>query len=367
MKTLIIVLLALSSSVAFGQCGAAGTLIFNPISQQFDCTGSSSGTGTVTSVGLAGTANQITVTGATPITTSGSWTLSIPTNPTLPGNTTGTFIGNITGNVTGNTSGTAGSLPTTSLLGGVTLSGLTGPIYFTAGVPRIATGTCNSTTFVAGDGTCAAISTAFSVLTSATNSQAAMVVGTGASLAVSGSGTIAATTVTGFSPAAGKVLTLSGSMTQTVTDSSTVAFGAGGTVLYGTTSFTGGWAGSVGGNTITASTTQYWGPSAVSVSSSRGTRDWSTPAAGTVKGLQIVTDTTQSANNSMVCSVYINGTVAGAITFTIAAGTVAGAFSDTTHTISVSQFDRIAIGCLNNANVSSAGIEAWSLGFSPSL
>ncbi len=34
--------------------------------------------GTVTSVGLAGTANQVTVTGTTPITSSGSWTLSLP-------------------------------------------------------------------------------------------------------------------------------------------------------------------------------------------------------------------------------------------------------------------------------------------------
>lgn len=50
--------------------------------------------GTVTSVGLAGTANQITVTGATPITTSGSWTLSITTNPTLPGTTTATLLNN---------------------------------------------------------------------------------------------------------------------------------------------------------------------------------------------------------------------------------------------------------------------------------
>lgn len=40
---------------------------------------SATGTGgTVTSVGLAGTASQVTVTGSTPITGSGSWTLSIP-------------------------------------------------------------------------------------------------------------------------------------------------------------------------------------------------------------------------------------------------------------------------------------------------
>lgn len=38
---------------------------------------SSGGLGTVTSVGLAGTANQITVTGSSPITGSGSWTLSL--------------------------------------------------------------------------------------------------------------------------------------------------------------------------------------------------------------------------------------------------------------------------------------------------
>ena len=36
------------------------------------------GSGSVTSVGLSGTANQITVMGSTPITTSGSWTLSLP-------------------------------------------------------------------------------------------------------------------------------------------------------------------------------------------------------------------------------------------------------------------------------------------------
>ena len=40
--------------------------------------------------------SQITVTGTSPITNSGSWTLSFPTNMTLPGNTTGTFIGNLT-------------------------------------------------------------------------------------------------------------------------------------------------------------------------------------------------------------------------------------------------------------------------------
>jgi hypothetical protein len=52
---------------------------------------------------------------------------------------------------------------------------------------------------------------------------------TAGALAAIGTGSIVAT---GFSPASGKTLTLSNSMTQTATDGSTVAFGAGGTVAY---------------------------------------------------------------------------------------------------------------------------------------
>ena len=74
------------------------------------------GSGTVTSVGLVGTANQITVTGATPITGAGSWTLSFPTNMTLPGTTTGTFSGNLTGNVTGTSGSTTGNAATATAL-----------------------------------------------------------------------------------------------------------------------------------------------------------------------------------------------------------------------------------------------------------
>ncbi len=41
--------------------------------------GTGPGTGTLTSLGLVGTPRQITVTGGSPVTTAGSWTLSIPT------------------------------------------------------------------------------------------------------------------------------------------------------------------------------------------------------------------------------------------------------------------------------------------------
>lgn len=57
--------------------------------------------GGVTSVVIAGTANQISVAGTCTITTTGTCTLSIPTSPTLPGTTTGTFSGNLTGNASG--------------------------------------------------------------------------------------------------------------------------------------------------------------------------------------------------------------------------------------------------------------------------
>jgi len=64
-------------------------------------------------------------------------------------------------------------------------------------------------------------SNAFSAITSSTNTGAAMVVGTGASLGFTGAGTIAATSVSGFSPASGKTLTINNSITFGGTDSTT--------------------------------------------------------------------------------------------------------------------------------------------------
>lgn len=68
---------------------------------------SRTGAGTAEARTLTGTANQITVTNGDGA--SGNPTISIPTNPTLPGTTTGTFSGDLTGNVTGNVSGSSGS------------------------------------------------------------------------------------------------------------------------------------------------------------------------------------------------------------------------------------------------------------------
>jgi len=63
------------------------------------CVASTTTTGAVATRSITGTANQITVTNGD---CSANPTISIPTNPTLPGTTTGTFSGPLTGNVTGN-------------------------------------------------------------------------------------------------------------------------------------------------------------------------------------------------------------------------------------------------------------------------
>lgn len=97
--------------------GGSGAVAFR-VGSAWNCsTGTPGGSGTVTSVGLAGTANQITVTGASPITTSGSWALSFPAGGvTLPGTTTGTFSGNLTGNASGTSGSTTGNAATATAL-----------------------------------------------------------------------------------------------------------------------------------------------------------------------------------------------------------------------------------------------------------
>lgn len=87
-----------SDCTATSPCAGSGSgALARREGSAWNCGGSAG----VTSVGLAGTANQITVTGSSPITTSGSWTLSFPGGGvTLPATTTGTFSGSLTGTAT---------------------------------------------------------------------------------------------------------------------------------------------------------------------------------------------------------------------------------------------------------------------------
>jgi hypothetical protein len=100
--------------------------------------GGGGGSGTVTSVGLVGTTNQITITGTSPIISSGSFTLSIPNNPTLPGTTTGTFSGNLTGTASTATNlagGLGGSIPYQTGAGATSMlaNGTVGQVLTSAG------------------------------------------------------------------------------------------------------------------------------------------------------------------------------------------------------------------------------------------
>lgn len=63
-------------------------------------TGGGGGSGTVTSVTLAGTSNQITATGTCTITTTGTCTLSLPSGLILPGTVNGLTITTTTGTIT---------------------------------------------------------------------------------------------------------------------------------------------------------------------------------------------------------------------------------------------------------------------------
>jgi hypothetical protein len=180
-------------------------------------------TGIVSSRTLTGTPNQITVTNGD---CSGNPTISIPTNPIIPGTISSTFSGNLTGNASTATAFQTNPADcssnqyatTISATGDLTCSQVaysqlsgTPTIYYqtvqNAGSALTQRSTINFTgsgitcvdnagssrtdcTVTGGGGG----SSAFSSLTSGTNTTAAMIVGTGASLSVTGSGTIAATT-----------------------------------------------------------------------------------------------------------------------------------------------------------------------------
>jgi hypothetical protein len=105
--------------------------------------------------------------------------------------------------------------------------------------------------------------------------------------------------------------------------------------------------------TIPASTTDYLPP--FSTTHSTTLINSLTTLAGTLKNFYVRIGTTQPASGSLVCTVFVNN-VATALTITIAAGSVAGNYSDTTHTVAVSAGDRITFELKNNATGASATI-----------
>lgn len=138
------------------------------------------GSGTVTSVGLALPTSVFDISGS-PVTTAGTLTATFDTqtaNTTFAGPTTG-----------------AATTPTFRSLVAADVNSFLTSAY----VIGKWTGTCNSSSVLGGDGVCAIISSAFSGITSGTNTSATMVVGTGASLSPTSAtvGTINANQING--------------------------------------------------------------------------------------------------------------------------------------------------------------------------
>lgn len=114
----------------------------------------------------------------------------------------------------------------------------------------------------------------------------------------------------------------------------------------------------------TGSTTNYFlfnGSVSGVASASKSARQIGFPA-GTWKNMYIRTSATQPASGSLVFALHINNTTSS-ISITIAAGSAAGTFSDTTNTATTSAGDLVVWEMVNNASAASTSITGGNIGF----
>ena len=105
--------------------------------------------------------------------------------------------------------------------------------------------------------------------------------------------------------------------------------------------------------TIAASTTNYLSTRSGEATEALGQMVIS--SATTLRNLYVATSTTQGALGSLVITIRKNG-VATALTVTIAAGTAAGVFSDTTHSVTFAAGDLLSAQAVNNDLVNVSAI-----------
>lgn len=202
-----------------GTCGDLSPLQFNYangnlsgcVNATWTVISGGAGSGTVTSVTILGTANELTASGTCTITSAGTCTFAIASPLTLPGNMS-VPSGAITLGTNGGTGGTLNLNGSSGVGSDVTLStNSAGSLFlFNAGLSvtggAVFTGTVQGSSWsvtnagaltVSSCSGCGSGSSAFSSLTGGTNTSAAMVVGSGASLGVTGSGSISASTISG--------------------------------------------------------------------------------------------------------------------------------------------------------------------------
>lgn len=110
------------------------------------------------------------------------------------------------------------------------------------------------------------------------------------------------------------------------------------------------------GNTVNASTTTYFQPFLGSSANATETnRQAVMPTPGTAKGLYVRTKNTQTATGSLVITVR-NNAANTSIVVTIAAGSVAGTYSDTSNNFSYSAGDKLSFQVQNNGTATSTEI-----------
>jgi hypothetical protein len=106
---------------------------------------------------------------------------------------------------------------------------------------------------------------------------------------------------------------------------------------------------------------RYFAFSGVGVASSEITRRIIICNNMTLKNFYVYTSTAQPATGSHVLTILKNGVATG-ITITIASGSAAGLFSDTTNSESFAQGDAISIQAINNAATNSGTIVSLQIG-----
>jgi hypothetical protein len=108
-------------------------------------------------------------------------------------------------------------------------------------------------------------------------------------------------------------------------------------------------------NTIAASTTNWTCPGVSGVLAAENAMV--IPKGGTLRNLTIRMGGTQPASGSLVCTLRVNGADT-ALVVTIPAGSTAGNYQDTTHTVALSDLDRVGFKIVNNATGTSGTIAA---------
>ncbi len=106
--------------------------------------------------------------------------------------------------------------------------------------------------------------------------------------------------------------------------------------------------------TIAAGVTQAikpWGNGFAAI----GSFNVAIPSAGVYKNLYFRTATAQPASGSLVCTLVINN-IPSAVVVTVAAGSAAGVYSNTTNTVAVVAGDVMWFSILNNAAGASAAV-----------